>query len=168
MGLFKKTEVKTVKDQIEDFFHQINYKYQVMDETESKTIMKTGIVLSIGNTDGYLVIHHKLDLVEVLSYAPVHVPDNKRMEVSKLFDFADGSTYIGNINLNHETGEIRCKTYFKYSNEHLDTGIINDNFFECFNVLDRFVPAAMRIVYGGVSAETAFSEATGRVNPKAN
>jgi hypothetical protein len=67
--------------------------------------------------------------------------------------------------LNHETGEIRCKTYFKYSNEHLDTGIINDNFFESFNVLDRFVPAAMRIVYGSVSAETAFSEATGRVNP---
>ena len=168
MGLFKKTEVKTIVEQIQDFFTQINYKYQVLDETETKSIIKTGIALSIGNTDGYLVIHHKLSLVEVLTYAPVHVPENKRLEVSKLFDQADLSTYIGNIHLNHETGEMRCKTYFKYSNEPIDSEIIKDNFFECFNVLERFVPPAMRIVYGGVSAETAFSELTGRVNPMDN
>lgn len=168
MGLFKKTEIKSIKDQIQDFFLQINYKYQVVDENEAKTVIKTGIALSIGNTDGYLVIHHKLCLVEILSFAPIQVPDNNKMEVSKLLDLADGSTYIGNLHLNHETGEIRCKSYFKYSDQPTDFEIIKDNFFECFNVLERFVPAAMRIVYGSVCADTAFFEVTDRVNPKDN
>jgi hypothetical protein len=168
MGLFKKPEIKTIKDQIIDFFHQINYKFQVLDDTEEKTVIKTGINLSIGNTDGYLVIHHKLALVEVLAYSPVHVPDNKRMEVSKLFELADGTTYIGNLQMNHETGEMRCKTYFKFSKNPTDPEIINDNFFESFHVLERFVPAAMRIIYGKVTAQTAFNEIFGRVNPTDN
>lgn len=168
MGFFKKKEVKSIVEQIEEFFKLINYKYQIIDQSESKSIIKTCITLSIGNTDGYLVVHHKLFLVEVLSYAPVHVPENTRMEVSKLFDFADFSTYIGNIHLNHETGEIRCKTYFKYSDEPLDAAIINDNFFECFNVLERYVPAALRIVFGSFSAETAFREVIGSINPSDN
>lgn len=168
MGFFKKTVDISIVKQIEDFFKQMNYNYQLIEESDSKSIIQTGLALTIGNTNGFLVIHHQLSLVEVLTFAPVHVPENKRMEVSKLFDLADFSTYIGNIHVNHDTGEIRCKTYFKYSDKPLDFDIIKDNFFESFHVLERFVPAAMQIVYGRVNAETAFSEVIGRVNPMDN
>lgn len=168
MGFFKKTVDLSIVKQIEDFFKQMDYKYQLIEESDSKRIIQTGLTLSIGNTNGFLVIYHQLSLVEVLTFAPVHVPENKRMEVSKLFDLADFSTYIGNIHVNHDTGEIRCKTYFKYSDKPLDFEIIKDNFFECFHVLERFVPAALRIVYGSANAETAFNEVIGRVNPKDN
>lgn len=168
MRFFKKTEIKTINDQIFDFFHQINYNYQVLDDTKTKTVIKTGINLSIGNAEGLLVIHHQLALVEVLSYSPVKVPLNKRMEISKLFDLADGTTYIGNLQLNHDTGEMRCKTYFKFSKHLTDPEILKDNFFESFFVLERFVPAAMRIIYGNVNAQKAFNEIFGHLNPTDN
>jgi hypothetical protein len=168
MRLFKKTQLKTMKDQITDFFKQINYKYRVVEDTEKKTVIQTGISLSIGNTEGYLVIHHHLALVEVLAISPLHIPENKRYEVAKLFDLADGSTYIGNLQLNHHTGEVRCKTYFKYTDQSTNEEIIKDNFFESFNLIERYIPAAMKIVYAGKDAEAAFSELFEMVNPKDN
>ena len=168
MRLFKKTQVKTMADQITDFFKQINYKYRVVDESEKKTVIQTGISLSIGNAEGFLVIHHHLALVEVLAISPVNIPDNKRYEVAKLFDLADGSTYIGNLQLNHHNGEVRCKTYFKFTDEPIDEEIIKDNFFESFNLLERYIPAAMKIVYAGRDAESAFNELFEQVNPKDN
>ena len=46
--------------------------------------------------------------------------------------------------------------------------IIKDNFFEAFNILERYMPGIMAIVYAGKDADTAINNLLGTVNPTNN
>lgn len=107
MRLFKKSQTLPMKDQLINFFNAIEYKFQIIEDSEDKTVFKTGIILTIGNADGYLTVNHKLKLVELFAHSPLKIPKNKRMEVSKYMDLVDSITYIGNFQLNHDQGYIR-------------------------------------------------------------
>lgn len=168
MRLFKKSQTLPMKDQLINFFNSIDYKFQIIEDSEDKTVFKTGVILTIGNADGYLTVNHKLKLVELFAHSPLNIPENKRKEVSKYMDLVDSITYIGNFQLNHDQGDIRCKTYFQYTNEPIAQEIINDNFFEVFNLMERFMPGIMSIVYGAKDADTALNEIIKRPNPTDN
>lgn len=168
MRLFKKSQTLPMKDQLINFFNAIEYKFQIIEDSEDKTVFKTGVILTIGNAEGYLTVNHKLKLVELFAHSPLNIPENKRTEVSKYMDLVDSMTYIGNFQLNHGHGDIRCKTYFQYTNEPTAQEIINDNFFEVFNLMERFMPGIMSIVYGAKDADTAMNELIKRPNPTDN
>ena len=168
MRLFKKSQTLPMKDQLINFFNAIEFKFQIIEDSEDKTVFKTGVILNIGNADGYLTVNHKLKLVELFAHSPLNIPENKRKEVSKYMDLVDSITYIGNFQLNHDQGDIRCKTYFQYTNEPIAKEIINDNFFEVFNLMERFMPGIMSIVYGAKDADTALNELIKRPNPTDN
>jgi hypothetical protein len=77
-------------------------------------------------------------------------------------------TYVGNLQLNHVSGGVRCKTYFLHASEMVSLEIIKDNFFEAFNILERYMPGIMAIVYAGKDADTAINDLLGTVNPTNN
>lgn len=169
MKLFNRTsQVKPMKDQIEAFFNQIKFNYQVTEDNEKRTVLKTGVSLDIGNSDVFIVIHHGIKLVEIFAISPTNVPLNKRKEVAKFLDIADYISYLGNLQLNHTDGGIRCKTYFCYGDESVNQQIINDNFYESINSLDRYIPGVMKIIYGGKDADSVMAEINGEINPLNN
>lgn len=169
MRLFnRKKAAISMKEQIVSFLERIEYTYRFIEENEQKIVIQTGVALTVGNSESFIVINHEFNLVEISAYSPVKVPENKRLEVAKFLDLADHVSYIGNLQLNHRDGSIRCKTYFCYGNENLEQNILSTNFFGAFNMIERYIPGVMRITYGGKDADSAIAEINGEINPSNN
>ena len=89
MRLFKKSQTLPMKDQLINFFNAIEYKFQIIEDSEDKTVFKTGVILTIGNADGYLTVNHKLKLVELFAHSPLKIPENKLMVIDKTIYMTD-------------------------------------------------------------------------------
>ena len=157
-----------MKEQLTSFLEALNYKYRVNQEDDERIVIQTGIILQSGNAETYLVYVKSLHLVEIFSVAPIKVPENKRTEVAKFLDFIDSVSYLGNMQLNHRDGELRCKTYFLGGENAAEIRVINDNFFESLNQLERYLPSILNISFGGIDATRAIHELTGTINPTDN
>ena len=168
MNNTRNTQLLPMKDQLVNFLHAIEYRFELLEDTNERTVIRSGISLSFGASDGFMVIHHNLKLVEFFAHSPVNIPENKRCEVAKFTAYVDSCTYIGNLQLNHQRGELRCKTYLRYSDEPVAQDIIRDNYFEGFNILERYMPGVMSIVYAGKNADAAIIELLGTVDPSNN
>jgi hypothetical protein len=169
MRLFnRKKEKKSIKDQLIVFFNEIKYNYNIVDESEERTVFHLGVGLNIGNSDAYVLIYPAIKIVEIAVVSPINIPVNKRMEVAKFLDLADYTTYCGNLQMNHKEGTIRCKTYFNYGYENVELETISFNFFGAFNMIERYIPGVLRITYGGKDADSAFAEINGEINPTNN
>jgi hypothetical protein len=168
MNKISNTNVVPMKEQLINFLNGLEYRFEIREDSEERTVIQTGISLTVGASDGYIVIHNKISLVEILAYSPVNIPENKRSEVAKFMDIVDSITYVGNLQLNHVSGGVRCKTYFLHASEMVSLEIIKDNFFEAFNILERYMPGIMAIVYAGKDADTVINDLLGTVNPTNN
>ncbi len=113
-------------------------------------------------------MNHKLQLVEFMVHTPQRVPENKRKEVAKFLNLADHCTFVGNLQMDHSDGSVRCKTHFVYADENLNSKIISSNFYAAYNMVERYFPGIMRIIYGNKDAESAFKEVNEIINPLDN
>ena len=59
----RNTEIIPMKEQLINFLISLEYKFGVMEDTEGRTVIQSGLSLEIGDADGYFVIHHKISLV---------------------------------------------------------------------------------------------------------
>ena len=162
------TEKIPLKNQLTSFLEKIDFKFKITRDDEEKYIIHTGVSLNVGNSDAFICVHNKLRLVELFAYAPIKIPENRRNEVAKFLDFADSISYLGNLQLNHREGDLRCKTYFLEGQSLIDERIIHDSIYELFNQLERFLPFVLKISFGGYDAERAEHEFTKSVNPRDN
>jgi len=168
MERLNNTDKIPIKEQLINFLESIKYTYRINLDDDERLIIQTGVVLQSGNSDVYLRLNKKIELVEIYAYSPIKIPENRRPEVSKFFDFADSISYLGNFQLNHAEGDLRYKTYFLVGENSIDTRVITDNFFEALRQLDRFLPSVLKITFGGIDANRAECEFTGTVDPKDN
>lgn len=168
MKKLEKLESFKMKEQIIAFLEKINYNYQLEEDTEDQSLIKLGVELKIGSSNGLIIIHNRVGLVECYATAPVNIPESHRLEVSKYIDIANAISYLGHLQMNHTNGHIRSKTYYRFQEEGMHEVIIQDNLTEVFHLLDKLIPGIMNIVYGGRSAEEAIEELINGVNPKNN
>ena len=169
MKLFnRKKESVSMKDQLIVFFSEIKYNYRILEESDQRTVFHLGVGLKIGNSDAYVIIYPAVNLVEITVVSPINIPENKRMEVAKFLDLADYITYYGNLQMNHQDGTIRCKTYFNFGQAYVDLETIRFNFFGAFNMIERYIPGVLRITYGGKVADSVMAEINGEINPLNN
>ena len=63
MKLFRKSETVPMKDQLVKFLEAIEYRFELLEDTNQRTVIRSGISLSFGAADGFMVIHHNLKLV---------------------------------------------------------------------------------------------------------
>ena len=169
MKLFnRKKESVSMRDQLIVFFSEIKYNYRILEESDQRTVFHLGVGLNIGNSDAFVLIYPAINLVEITVVSPINIPENKRMEVAKFLDLADYITYYGNLQMNHQDGAIRCKTYFNYGKENVDLETIRFNFFGAFNMIERYAPGVLRITFGGKDANSVMAEINGEINPLNN
>lgn len=164
----RNTEKIPMKDQLISFLDDINYRYRINQDDDERFVIETGVQLKDGNAGVYAVYMEKLNLVQFFAVAPIKVPENRRTEVAKFLDFIDSITYIGNLQLNHMDGVLRCKTYFLASENTMEPRVINDNFYESINQLERYLPIILKISFGGLDAVRAQNEVLGSTNPSDN
>lgn len=164
----RNTEKIPMKDQLISFLDDINYRYRINQDDDERVVIETGVQLKDGNACVYAVYMEKLNLVQFFAVAPIKVPENRRAEVAKFLDYIDSITYIGNLQLNHMDGDLRCKTYFLASENTMDQRVISDNFYESLSQLERHLPIILKISFGGLNADSAKSELIGSINPSDN
>jgi hypothetical protein len=101
--------------------------------------------------------------------SPINIPENKRLEVGKLFHMINGISYFGIFEVDFRDGMIRVKTCFIYNSEdYTSDETLKTYLFVGWDLYDRYFPGIMNIVYGNQDAETTFSSLINGINPKLN
>lgn len=170
MRLFNQTKTpESIKDQIGRLLTEDNLRFSIVRDNEKQLTFNLGMALSSGNVDSYIDLQSEHGIVEVLTFSPVKIPENKREEIVRFFNLISQAIYFGHFELNVETGQIRVKTYLIYSKDH---SLPDENIKQCFygnlNLMDRYFPGVLQIVYGNISAQRAMELIHNEVDPRLN
>lgn len=166
MGLFRKKI--SVHSQLINFLSEIKFNNSIIEDSEIRTIILVKVFLTIGNCDSYFIINHSQKMIEFIVQTPHVVPEKLRKEVGKFLNLADYNTFIGNLQIDHSNGLVRCKTHFVYDNEVINSKIIEANFYSGYFMVEHYYPGIMKIIYGNKDAESAFREINEIINPRDN
>lgn len=163
------TKPVCIISQIEKFLNNKNLSYQVNENSDERSVIHLGFNLESGNINTFFVIHHPINVVEIISFIPFNVPKNKRSEVSKFLSMMETTYYIGGFQLNHKDGQVRTKTYFLFGEEEINQGIIeaNMNIGSTFMINDT-LPGIMKICYGNKDAGSVFAEISNNLDVRMN
>lgn len=95
-----------------------------------------------------------------LTYLPMKVPEDKRLELAEYITRANYGLHVGNFEMDLSDGELRYKTT-GVSDEDSMPGleVIRRLTYVGFSMFDRYVPGVLAILYGGKTAAEAIAEA---------
>ena len=170
MRLFKHTQHReSLSDQIKRILAEENLQFKITSENESETILSLGMSLNSGNVDCFIDIQDERRAIEMVSFSPVHVPENKRSEVLHYFNIVAIHLTYGHFILDLDTGRIRQKTYLLLpESENLPDEMIKRCFYGNLHTMDHFFPGVMQIVYGNLSAQRAIELIQNNTDPQLN
>jgi hypothetical protein len=170
MRLFNQTKSpESIKEQIGRLLTEDKLRFAIVRESEQQLTFNLGMALSSGNVDSYIDVQSEQDIVEMLTFSPVNIPENKREEVIRFFNLISQTLYFGHFELNVETGQIRVKTYLVLSiYQSLPDEIIKRCFYGNLNLMDRYFPGVLQIVYGNSSAQKAVETIHNEIDPRLN
>jgi len=170
MRLLKHTQYReSLSDQIKRILDEENLQFKVTSENESETILSIGMGLNTGNVDCFIDIQDDQHAIEVVSFSPVHIPDNKRPEVLRYFNIVALHLTYGHFIMDLDTGRIRQKTYLLLpENETIPDEMIKRCFYGNLHTMDHFFPGVMQIVYGNLSAQRAIELIQNKTDPQLN
>lgn len=170
MRLFKSSKKnESITDQMSRVLTQEKLKFHCNKESDQRDVINMGMALQSGNVDCFIVLNHEKNLVEFLCISPINIPENKRLEVGKLFHMINGISYFGILEVDFRDGMIRVKTCFIHNSEDFTSDeTLRTYLFVGWDLYDRYFPGIMNIVYGNQDAETTFSGLINGINPKLN
>jgi hypothetical protein len=170
MRLFNQTKTpESIKDQIGRLLTEDKLRYSIVRESEQQLTFNLGMSLSSGNVDSYIDVQSEQGIIEMLTFSPVNIPENKREEVIRFFNLISQTLFFGHFELNVETGQIRVKSYLVYAMNHsLPDEIIKRCFYGNLNLMDRYFPGVLQIVYGNCTAQRAVEMIHNEIDPRLN
>lgn len=152
---------------IENFLTEKDIRFSLNTEIDKK-IISISFNMEFGIVNTHFVIHQPIKVVEVLAYLPIRIPVEKKLEVSKFLDMIGQTFYIGSLQLNHEDGQIRCKSYFIYDENELSNTLIDMHLSATYLLANSSFPQLMKICFGNIDAETVYFESINKINTKNN
>ena len=105
----------------------------------------------------YDVVFHPAEPHLLLAYAlvPLRVPEALRSAMAEAITRANYAMLLGNFELDFSDGELRFKVVVDLPDVALTTRLVADVLAASLASCDRYHPAFMAVMYGGVSAEEA-------------
>ncbi len=94
----------------------------------------------------------------VYSACPVAVPPDRRLAVAEMITRCNFGLLIGNFELDMNDGELRFKTGLDVEQTELTGHLIRPLVYANVLSMDRFLPAILRVIYGGESPLDLASE----------
>jgi hypothetical protein len=156
-----------IQSVIENFLIEKDIRFSLNTEIDKK-IISISFNMEIGIVNTHFVIHQPIKIVEVLAYLPIRVPVEKRLEVSKFLDMIGQTFFVGNYQLNHEDGQIRCKSYFIYDENELSNTLIDMHLSATYLLANSSYSDIMKICFGNKNAETVYYDSMNKINTKNN
>lgn len=100
--------------------------------------------------DGQFIFH---------SVLPILVPEKLRPAMAEFITRANYGMNIGNFEMDFEDGEIRYKTGITLEDEGLTQSMIRPQVYANVIMMDRYLPAMLDVIYGGVKPKDAVEAA---------
>lgn len=106
----------------------------------------------------------RVELKQFLFYAvlPVRVPEHMRGALAEFLTRANYGLRIGNFELDYADGEVRFKSSLDFDGEPLTANLIRNAVYPAVQTLDRYLPGAMAVIYGGKEPAAAVAEVEGQ------
>ena len=111
-----------------------------------------------------VVAHVNVELEQLYVYviADVNVPEATRVAVAELMTRANYGMRIGNFELDFADGEIRYKSSLDFEGEVLTDRLISNAVYPAVTTIDRYLPAILRVRFGGASPAEAVGDVEGQ------
>ncbi len=170
MRLFKKTqEQESLKEQVIRIVSEDNLRFSITRENDTQTIINLGMGLNSGNVDAFIDVQTDRRIIEVVTFTPVNIPENKRDEVARFFNLIALSLSYGHFEIDPSNGRIRAKTYLMLPEaENSPDEMIKRCFYGNLNIMDRYFPGIMQIVFGNLTAQCAIDKIHSNIDPQLN
>jgi len=95
------------------------------------------------------------DQLMVYAFAPLAVPEERRLEVCEFVARANYGMRIGNFEIDMNDGELRYKSSLDYEDVGLTAIMIRNVIYPAAQTMDRYFPGLIAVVAGAKSAEAA-------------
>ncbi|WPU98210.1 YbjN domain-containing protein [Mucilaginibacter sp. cycad4] len=140
---------------LKSYFEQQNWKYSYVDDETKLNITINGENGSFECHAGYFNDETHGGFI-FLSIVGSDCPDNKKIQMAELLTRLNFDQYLGNFELDFETGEIRYKTSLVYNKIQPDLEMV-DNLIK-FNiiVMDNSLPGIIGLIYNDLAPLEAY------------
>jgi hypothetical protein len=170
MNIFRQTRhPESMKEQIIRILNEEKLRYSIHNENDDEFIINIGMALSEGNVDTFIIAQTTAHLIEIVTFAPLNIPENKRPEAARYCANISSHLSFGAFEINHTSGQLRSKTYLLLPESLLmSDAVFKRSFFGNLDIMDRYFSGMMQIVYGNISAQSAIEKIHNKTDPHLN
>lgn len=86
-----------------------------------------------------------------------NIPEDKRIEILILINLINNDRFLGNFEMNPESGELRYKTCLSLKNIELSDHILDEIIITNITTMDKFIPAIKDVLFNNISPEAAYA-----------
>jgi len=146
-------------DNVKQFFEDGHWKYHC---DKDDTIIHFGMTCRNGSFQ--CVAHAREDAEQfvVYSHFPCNAPAEYRDKVARYLTRANYGLVIGNFEMDLDDGEIRYKTSICVRDSNLDNGMIKHAVGFNVNMMDKYMPGLMAIIYADADPDEKVNEIEGK------
>jgi hypothetical protein len=140
------------------FFQEDDWKFEPL---EGQPVLRLGVSGANGRWMCYAQAREEQEQFVFYSVCPSYVPEHKRLAMAEFLTRANYGLVIGNFEMDFRDGEIRYKTSLDVEGGLLTPGMIKQAVYVNVHMMDRFLPAIMGVMYGGLTPEDAIKQVEG-------
>jgi Family of unknown function (DUF1790). len=89
---------------------------------------------------------------------PIKVPAEARTAAAEFITRANYGMYIGNFEMDFNDGEVRYKSSVDFQDVPLEPYLIRNTIYPTVQLLDRYLPGLLKVVFGGKTPIEAVQE----------
>jgi len=143
--------------------------FQIIRDQPDQVVLSLGIGLENGRCDAYVDMRIQDNQVIVLTVCPTIIPENKRERASEFITRANANLIIGCFDLNFNSGQIRYKSNYIFDEtSEKPEEIFMKHLYTTFNMMDKYLPGIMSVVFGNSLPNDALSQIENFINPQLN
>ena len=158
-----------MQNTIKNALNSASLKFQNPLNRDNQVVYKIGMQLENGRVDTFVDIRLEDNQVIIQTIFPNNIPLHHRDRIANFITRANYGLIIGNFEMDYKDGELKYKSAYLYDDTYPNPEIIfMRNLFTSFNMVDKYVPGVMSVVYANISPENAINQIENVVNPKMN
>jgi len=158
-----------MQNMIREALSSADLKFQTLGQNEHQTVYKLGMQLENGRTDTFIDIRPNEDQVIIQTALPNNIPENHRDRMANFLTRANHGLIIGNFEMDYSDGQVKYKVTYLYDSTIPKSGMVFlRNLFTSFNMMDRYLPGIMSVIYANVTPENAIHQIENSTNPSMN
>lgn len=138
------------------FFERHDFHFEIHPEKPLIHMTMTG---DNGSWPFMAIADDESERFSAFSRAPIQVPVAKRATAAEYLTRANWGLLIGNFEMDYSDGEIRYKTAMDTDGIKLNDQLIGLTIFINLQMMDRYLPGLMTVVFGNERPEDAVKKA---------